>query len=91
MVEMSEAVAAEHLELKQFLREKLYRHYRVQRMTSKARRVVQELFEVFMEDVHCCPTSTRARAPLRKRAAARRPRPRRCRLRRRHDGSLRDT
>lgn len=37
-------------ELKQFLLRKLYRHYKVSRMTSKARRIVRDLFEAFLSD-----------------------------------------
>src|SRR5450432_2362386 len=36
--------------LKSFLREQLYKHYKVQRMTSKARRVVRDLFDAFFND-----------------------------------------
>lgn len=59
LVEMSETVNREHLELKQFLREKLYRHYRVQRMTRKARTVVSGLFSAFMDDVLLMPDEHR--------------------------------
>ena len=59
---MSEGVRREHLELKQFLREKLYRHYRVQRMTRKARNVVNGLFTAFMDDVLLMPDEHRATA-----------------------------
>jgi dGTPase len=45
----------QHLELKRFLREHLYRHYRVHRMTLKARRIVRELFEAFMADRRILP------------------------------------
>ena len=60
LVQMSEAVRAEHLQLKQFLREHLYRHYRVQRMTRKARTVVTGLFRAFMEDPLLLPDEHRA-------------------------------
>jgi dGTPase len=36
--------------LKKFLLDNLYRHYQVIRMTSKARRIVRELFVAFMDD-----------------------------------------
>ena len=49
-------VAAEHLELKRYLRQHLYRHYKVLRMTTKARRVVRELFDAMFEDVDLMPT-----------------------------------
>jgi dGTPase len=56
LVTMSDDVLAEHLELKRFLRDNLYRHYRVLRMTTKARRVVQDLFGAFFRDVNLMPT-----------------------------------
>jgi len=42
-------------ELKGFLRTHLYRHYRVLRMTSKARRVIGDLFNAFREDPRLLP------------------------------------
>ena len=42
-------------ELKVFLRTHLYRHYRVMRMSSKAGRIIKELFCVFMEDPRLLP------------------------------------
>ena len=56
---LSDACYEEHLELKAFLREHVYRHYKVLRMTSKARRVVQELFQGLFEDVSLMPTEHR--------------------------------
>jgi dGTPase len=62
LIQMGEVMRAEHLELKAFLRERLYRHYRVQRMTRKARAVVTDLFRVFMEDLQLMPDEHRAAA-----------------------------
>jgi dGTPase len=62
LVEMSDSVRAEHLELKRFLREHLYHHYRVQRMTRKARIVVEGLFRAFMDDLLLMPDEHRASA-----------------------------
>jgi dGTPase len=56
---LSDEVRAEHLELKTFLREHVYRHYKVLRMTSKARRTLQQLFEAFFKDVSLMPTEHR--------------------------------
>ena len=56
---LSDACYEEHLELKTFLREHVYRHSKVLRMTSKARRVVQELFNGFFRDVNLMPTEHR--------------------------------
>jgi dGTPase len=41
--------------LKRFLFERMYRHYRVNRMSSKARRVVRELFQLFLAEPECLP------------------------------------
>jgi len=42
-------------ELKAFLRTHLYRHYRVMRMTAKARRIIGDLFAAFMDDPRLLP------------------------------------
>ncbi|CAH1385583.1 deoxyguanosinetriphosphate triphosphohydrolase [Candidatus Nitrotoga sp. M5] len=42
-------------ELKTFLHTHLYRHYRVMRMSAKARSIITELFQVFMEDNRLLP------------------------------------
>ena len=46
--------------LKRFLHERMYRHYRVNRMSSKARRVVRELFQLFLAEPECLPGEWRA-------------------------------
>ena len=56
LMRFSDEVRAEHLELKRYLREHLYRHYRVLRMTNKARKVIHELFDIMLEDVALMPT-----------------------------------
>lgn len=48
--------------LKRFLYERMYRHYRVNRMSSKARRVVRELFQLFLAEPECLPGEWRALA-----------------------------
>jgi dGTPase len=45
--------------LKRFLFERMYRHYRVNRMSSKARRVVHELFQLFLAEPDCLPQEWR--------------------------------
>ena len=62
LIVMSEKVREEHLELKRFLNTNLYRHYRVLRMTNKARKVLRELFEVFMQDIDLLPSEHRIAA-----------------------------
>jgi dGTPase len=55
LVLMSAGIARDHQALKQFLGEHVYRHHRVLRMTSKAQRVLHELFEAFMGDTRLMP------------------------------------
>lgn len=59
LVAFSDSVREEHLELKKFLRDNLYRHHKVLRMNSKARSLLKELFEAFFEDVALMPTEHR--------------------------------
>ncbi len=62
LVAMSDAVYAEHIELKRFLSANLYRHSRVLRMTEKSRRVLRELFEALLADIDLLPTEHRRAA-----------------------------
>ena len=50
LIRFSEAMADANRELKGFLRRNLYQHYRVHRMTDKARRILKALFDAFMTD-----------------------------------------
>jgi dGTPase len=62
LIGFSDTVGQEQLELKRFLNEKLYRHYRVARMSSKARRIVTELFDAFLAEPGLLPPEFQARA-----------------------------
>ena len=55
LVGLGDEIRADHLELKGFLREHVYRHHRVLRMTSKARRVLANLFQAFTSDMRLLP------------------------------------
>jgi len=55
IVVFSEDMQKQTLELKRFLMTNLYRHYRVQRMTTKAERVLNSLFEAFINDLRILP------------------------------------
>lgn len=72
LVGLSDEARKEHQELMGYLREHVYRHYKVLRMTSKARRVLKSLFEAFFEDVNLMPSEHRdtALAAERKRGPA---------------------
>ncbi len=58
----SPQVREEHLALKRFLFQNLYRHYRVVRMSEKARRVVRELFAAFTQEPRLLPPEYQVRA-----------------------------
>jgi dGTPase len=64
LIAMSDVVAAEHRELKQFLRHEMYRHYRVLRMTDKARKVIRDLFDAFTRKPELLPNEHQRVATL---------------------------
>ena len=55
LIGFSPEMRKQQTELKRFLRTNLYQHYRVNRMSAKAQRIVRELFEVFMNDATLMP------------------------------------
>ena len=55
LVAYSKQMAQQNLALKQYLRENLYKHHIVYRMTVKAQKVVQELFAAFFDKPRLMP------------------------------------
>ena len=55
----SERMSSHDRDLKKFLFDNMYRHYKLNRMTSKARRVVKELFQLLVSEPECLPTEWR--------------------------------
>ncbi|HOY71257.1 MAG TPA: deoxyguanosinetriphosphate triphosphohydrolase [Methylotenera sp.] len=55
LIAFSEEVATQNHKLKQFLRKNLYHHYQVNRMSAKATRIVQELFQCFYDNTGLLP------------------------------------
>jgi dGTPase len=62
LIAFSDEVRAQQHELKVFLRRHLYQHYRVARMSSKARRIIRDLFQAFQADSRLLPPEFQARA-----------------------------
>jgi dGTPase len=62
VAQFSEEMRANDKALKSFLFENMYRHYRLNRMTSKARRVVKDLFGLLLDEPGCLPTEWREKA-----------------------------
>lgn len=59
-ISFSENMRNEDKTLKKFLMTNMYRHYKVNRMSSKARRVVTELFNLYLSELDCLPTEWQA-------------------------------
>lgn len=59
LIAFSDPLRQEADALKKFLMDHLYRHYKVMRMTAKARRIVRELFTAFIEDPRLLPPDYR--------------------------------
>jgi dGTPase len=62
LIGFTAAMKEENHALKSFLREHLYRHFEVLRMTAKARRVIQDLFGAFVADPRLLPPQYQAMA-----------------------------
>ena len=62
LIGFSETMTEKSLVLKQFLRKNLYHHYKVNRMSAKAERIIKELFNVFLGDISLMPTEYQAYA-----------------------------
>ncbi len=55
-------IAEKQKPLRAFLFERMYRHYRVNRMMSQARRIVRDLFNLFLAEADTLPSPWRDRA-----------------------------
>lgn len=55
LIGFSKKILREQQELKKFLRDNLYRHYQVARMSTKARHTIEMLFNAFRSDIRLLP------------------------------------
>jgi len=55
LIQFSDKMLEQNLELKSFLRKNLYFHYRVLRMSTKAEKVIQDMFGAFFEHPQLLP------------------------------------
>ncbi len=62
LIGFSPAMAEQQIELKRFLHKNLYQHYRVNRMSAKAKRIVRSLFEAFIQEPDLMPNEYQDRA-----------------------------
>ncbi|MFZ2542221.1 MAG: deoxyguanosinetriphosphate triphosphohydrolase [Gallionella sp.] len=70
LIAFSAEVNEQQRELKNFLRTNLYRHYRVLRMSTKAQRIISDLFGIFMSDSRLLPPQFQQQEADRARAVA---------------------
>ena len=61
LIDFSASIRREQQELKKFLHDHLYRHYKVTRMSAKARHIIQMLFNAFRSDIRLLPTEYQAK------------------------------
>ncbi len=64
LIQFSEAMLQKNRELKSFLNKNLYQHYRVHRMSKKAKKIIFELYTAFFNDTHLMPNEYRDNANL---------------------------
>jgi dGTPase len=64
VVGFSEDMHRRNRELKDFLFEKLYRHYRVVRMQTKAERIISELFKLYVNTPSALPDTVQLSIPV---------------------------
>jgi dGTPase len=64
LIAFSGGMRKQNQELKRFLRTRLYRHYRVYRMTAKAARTITALFTAFLEDPRLLPSDVQQQAAM---------------------------
>lgn len=55
LIGFSKEITEKNNELKQFLRKNLYQHYKVNRMSAKATRIIKELFDAFTHSPQLMP------------------------------------
>ncbi|WP_448508673.1 deoxyguanosinetriphosphate triphosphohydrolase [Immundisolibacter sp.] len=76
LIAFSDAMRADNDGLKAILNQRVYQHYRVRRMSSRARRVVTDLFRAFLDDPLLLPPDALARVEQREQGHGRRGRAR---------------
>jgi len=63
-ISFSDKMRSQNQELKKFLRENLYFHHKVYRMTRKAHHVIEALFNIFIDDIRLLPPEHQELAKL---------------------------
>lgn len=64
LIQFSESIKQKNKELKSFLHKNLYQHYRVHRMSQKAKNIVSDLYNAFFQDVCLMPVKYQKNAEV---------------------------
>lgn len=71
LIEFSDAMTLSMREIRAFLTTKMYKHYEINRMTSKAKRIVSDLFEIYSQEADCLPNEWKLNYDMAKNSFAR--------------------
>ncbi|MDP3143287.1 MAG: deoxyguanosinetriphosphate triphosphohydrolase [Candidatus Omnitrophota bacterium] len=64
LVSFSKDLQKKREEIREFLLTKLYNHYRVVRMSHKAKRFIRELFQIYLSDIRQLPSAIQERIKI---------------------------
>lgn len=59
LVQFSSVMNTNMREIRKFLTTKMYKHYEINRMTSKAKRIVSDLYKIYSKEADCLPNEWR--------------------------------
>ena len=71
LIEFSDEMSLCMQEIRAFLTTKMYKHYEINRMTSKAKRIVSDLFNIYTKEADCLPNEWRLNYEMAKNSFAR--------------------
>ena len=61
LIAFSETISRQSVQLKLFLYQNMYKHYRMVRMSEKAKRIISELFKAYMANIDILPDHIKSR------------------------------
>ena len=71
LIEFSDAMTLSMREIRAFLTTKMYKHYEINRMTSKAKRIVSDLYKIYSQEADCLPNEWKLNYDMAKNSFAR--------------------
>jgi len=71
LVQFSDEMSLSMREIRVFLTTKMYKHFEINRMTSKAKRIVSDLFKIYSQEADCLPNEWKLNYDMAKNSFAR--------------------